>query len=491
LTSHNDTKIIIQNKEECDSTITVKKVLSFKDKINLSDKKYDMLIKEFGFHKTLPCINKVVKQRKVIANSINLLENGNGVYTDPNEKIKEILNSLFKTFPEKFDINKKIRIKLSGDGTNVKQMHLLNFTFALPDFKYGQAAKGNFSLGVFEIVKESYEELLTCFAEIIPILRTIKTFQIDDKIFNIEFYLAGDMKFLATAMGINQANSNFACVWCTAHIQDFGLEWSISDPMFGARSHKESEVKRVHKNSLNRLGYIAVPLFDFIPFQNVIIDLLHLFLRITDKLTDYILDDIKALDGYQYPYERLSDPLIKQSKNTFNYIQFLTQDCKIRNCFYLKDKKIVFRELRGNDKLVVLDKLDLVKLFPDMEDVKSKNDVINDFNLIYLSVRDNILNAENIQILTTQFMKDYTETFMINSLTPYLHCFICHMHQFRFIHGDFNLFNMQGLEKLNDITSEQVFKSTNLKRKEPGCVSYLHQLMHKRNRMDINENLFK
>ena len=56
-------------------------------------------------------------------------------------------------------------------------------------------------------------------------------------------------------------------------------------------------------------------------------------------------------------------------------------------------------------------------------------------------------------------MKDFTETFMINSLTPYLHCFICHMHQFRFIHGDFNLFNIQGLEKLNDNTSEQVFKS--------------------------------
>ena len=88
-------------------------------------------------------------------------------------------------------------------------------------------------------------------------------------------------------------------------------------------------------------------------------------------------------------------------------------------------------------------------------------------------------------------MKDFTETFMINSLTPYLHCFICHMHQFRFIHGDFNLFNIQGLEKLNDITSEQVFKSKNIKRKELRCVFYLHQRMHKRYRMDINENIFK
>jgi hypothetical protein len=140
---------------------------------------------------------------------MNLLENSNGVYTNPDEKIKEILSTLYQTYPEKFDTNKKIRIKLSGD---VKQMHLLNFSFALPDFKYGQAAKGNFSLGVFEIIKERYEELLSCFSELIPILKDIKEFQIDDKIFIIEFYLAGDLKLLATSMGINQANSTYACV---------------------------------------------------------------------------------------------------------------------------------------------------------------------------------------------------------------------------------------------------------------------------------------
>ena len=54
---------------------------------------------------------------------------------------------------------KCIRIKLSGDGTNVGHLHILNFTFSLPDFKYGQAANGNFSLGAFEINSESYDEL--------------------------------------------------------------------------------------------------------------------------------------------------------------------------------------------------------------------------------------------------------------------------------------------------------------------------------------------
>jgi hypothetical protein len=64
-------------------------------------------------------------------------------------------------------------------------------------------------------------------------------------------------------------------------------------------------------------------------------------LRITDKLTDYILDDTQSLDGYQSLYESLTDPLIQNSKNSYAYIQFLSKDCHIRNCFYLKEKKIV------------------------------------------------------------------------------------------------------------------------------------------------------
>ena len=459
LTTEKDINIIIENQEETER-LRVDKVLSLKDKVNLSDKKYNLLRKEFGFQKVLPGINKLVKERKIMDNLMKLFENKHGVYVDAEEKIKQILTSHYRLYQNNFEMNEKIRIKLSGDGTNVKQMHLLNFTFALPDFNHGQAAKGNFSLGVYEIIKEDYNELKSCFAELIPILRNIKTFEIDDKIFKIEFYLAGDLKFLANVLGINSANSDFGCVWCTAHKSNFNMDWSISDSKFGARSHEDSLLKRQNKNHLNRLGYLEAPIFDFILFKNVIIDLLHLFLRISDKLTAYILDDLFILDGYQSTYENTNDPKIQNSKNIYAYIQFLTHECHIRNCFYLKEKKIVFRQLRGNEKLVLLDKINLVKLFPDIEDVKTKNDVIHDFNFIYLSIRDNTIDAENIQILTSKFILDYTEAFMIQSITPYLHCFVCHLHEFRSLHGNFNLFNMQGLEKLNDITSEQVFKST-------------------------------
>jgi hypothetical protein len=34
-------------------------------------------------------------------------------------------------------------------------------------------------------------------------------------------------------------------------------------------------------------------------------------------------------------------------------------------------------------------------------------------------------------------------------VTPYIHIFVSHFHEFLELHGDLNLFNQEGLEKLN------------------------------------------
>lgn len=469
--------ILIEN-EEKDSVLSEKNVLGFKDQINLSDRKYSLMIKAFGLKHLLPSISKIRKKRTLIDSTTILYENSHGIYADAEIKIYKMLVLYHDLFPKIFDSLsedenkvKCIRIKLSGDGTNVGHLHILNFTFSLPDFKYGQAAKGNFSLGAFEINSESYDELNSCFTELNPMLKNIKSFKIGEQTFNIKFYLAGDLKFLANMLGINQANSNLPCIWCKCPKTNCdSLEWSISDLKKGARSHEESEIRRVYKNVPNKLGYIKSPIFDFIPFENVIIELMHLNLRITDKFTEYIIDEITALDIFesQIIYESHTDSRIKDSINIYKYITFLTEICKIRNCFHLKGGKIVFRDLRGQEKLNVFSLINLVELFPTMSDVINKNNVVNNFHNIYIGIRDNILSFQEIKEKTAKFFIDYTETFMVTTITPYIHCFVCHMHEFRKLHGNFNLFNQQGLEKLNDITTEQVFRGSNRKRKESG-----------------------
>ena len=40
-----------------------------------------------------------------------------------------------------------------------------------------------------------------------------------------------------------------------------------------------------------------VPLFNFIPMVRVVIDILHLFLRISDQLTELLINELKGLDA--------------------------------------------------------------------------------------------------------------------------------------------------------------------------------------------------
>lgn len=71
-------------------------------------------------------------------------------------------------------------------------------------------------------------------------------------------------------------------------------------------------------------------------------------------------------------------------------------------------------------------------------------------------------------------------------ITPYIHGFVHHFHEFINLHGNVNLFNEQALEKLNDITTSQFFRSTNKK-------NYVKQLINIRNRLlsysEENKNL--
>ena len=61
-----------------------------------------------------------------------------------------------------------------------------------------------------------------------------------------------------------------------------------------------------------------------------------------------------------------------------------------------------------------------------------------------------------------------------------MHTFVSHLHEFVRLYEDVNQFTTQGLEKMNDLCTGYYFRSNN-KRDNP-----LVQLLHKRNRIEIN-----
>ena len=119
--------------------------------------------------------------------------------------------------------------------------------------------------------------------EIIIEIEEIETISINGKNFKIEKFIGGDLKFLALIYGINAANSNQPCIWCSWN-KNKNIECQPRT-LIEARQNTGSN------------GFKSNPLLSKIDFNHCIIDMLHLFLRISDKLFDLLYAKLIEKDG--------------------------------------------------------------------------------------------------------------------------------------------------------------------------------------------------
>ena len=77
-------------------------------------------------------------------------------------------------------------------------------------------------------------------------------------------------------------------------------EWSLTDPSKGARTITEiAELAKLGRSSKRRYNCSRSPVFPFIPIDHVIIDSLHLFLRISVVLINLLIRDLRFMDGLE------------------------------------------------------------------------------------------------------------------------------------------------------------------------------------------------
>ena len=91
--------------------------------------------------------------------------------------------------------------------------------------------------------------------------------------------------------GIDCPNCNYACIWCQCLKDlrwDMDKSWSIYDVSLGARSTLQLSKK---------YNMSKAPLFPFIPLDHVVIDTLHLFLRLPDQLINLLIQELQRKDG--------------------------------------------------------------------------------------------------------------------------------------------------------------------------------------------------
>jgi hypothetical protein len=219
-----------------------------------------------------------------------------------------------------------------------------------------------------------------------------------------------------------------------------------------------------------------LPPLTSIEFSNVCVDLLHIWLRISDKLETLLINKIILLDNAKDNDDLLDKP------NLSKYINFLLYGCKINKPYFISNKKIEFRSLTGGEKLRLFSRIDLMRIFPKLENVAKIDALWKGFYNLYISVKDNAFpessRVEQIKTSTKKWIDDFIRIHQSVNISPYMHTFGQHLWEMVSLHGDISRFTMQGLEKLNDLTTGHYFSSTNRNS------NYLEQLLCKRNRTE-------
>ena len=118
-------------------------------------------------------------------------------------------------------------------------------------------------------------------------------------------------------LGLYAASSNYPCLWCEISSDELHITGN----------------KRSFKNAIQvvkeHMGYKYEALIEDIPHEMFILELLHMFLRITDLLLNLLVNDLIILDGFHATtkfdpakhknLEILNKCFLNKCKFNFNY----------------------------------------------------------------------------------------------------------------------------------------------------------------------------
>jgi hypothetical protein len=247
--------------------------------------------------------------------------------------------------------------------------------------------------------------------------------------------------------------------------KDIDQQW----PNWKIRSHKEAQECILKSTVDGKKGYIQEPIFDFIPFDFLVADTLHLFLRITDKLFQNLLDRLQMLEDPRKV--RSNSTNINEWPYTKAFLDYVEIECNVTTPFFIKEKstdsKIKFRKLNHNERLSIFNNMrSLNEIFPE----KIQNDIgilrftrlFNEFKEIYqiiTSPHDKNFNKGALSNKLKNWLKDFIK--IDPKITPYMHIFVYHIPDFIELHKDLNPFSMQGMEKSNHFAKINYFRQTN------------------------------
>ncbi|RNA32685.1 hypothetical protein BpHYR1_042696 [Brachionus plicatilis] len=172
----------------------------------------------------------------------------------------------------------------------------------------------------------------------------------------------------ATVLGLYSASSNFPSLWCEVKKDELSI--------IGGNKPRSSEthlqiINRPKKKSNSHLGYKCKPIISEIPYSNYIIDLLHLFLRVSDVLFEFLISELFGLDKFGVSSVFDEDKHLNLSK-LFNFVK---SECDISlKIFKNKEKSInsIMNSLPATSRLKIFEKINIYDLYKEDKLINSK-----------------------------------------------------------------------------------------------------------------------
>lgn len=430
----------------------VQRMLAAKDEGLVSDKAYHelrmALLEKVRSH--VPPLSAIKQERRSQNKEIKVIQIPKAKQADGAwRSVRDVLQYLI-AIPEVKDAIKKdgskIKLRFAADGRRTSKrigtvmavFNILCENKATYEYQYTLALYNG---------KEDYEELKACLGHTFQEIDELKAegVSIDGEHFDVEWYCCSDWKFLALVYGLNGASSKYFCIWCycckdqinNLDIDDWPIERKLSECTWLCQ----------HSTTAARKGYKMPPLLN-IPFEFVVVDTLHLFLRIMGVLFHQVVEVVVNND--------CPDILSKEMERIQVEFKFYDEYNRLAEKTETK-----WTSLNGKELQKVLEKLDIKNVMEAVgtKDAEGIDNLWKGFQTLMqaLQVQENdpdYLEPQRFKTYVREWGKLFLEMYYDDDITPYIHTFVYHVPQFLEMHGTLMQFNCQPVEKKNHWQSQ-------------------------------------
>lgn len=383
---------------------------------------------------------------------------GVGIY----RSVKDILYYIIPYLKEKKVLRSSdptIHLRVSGDGRNVgrKIKHVMITFMILNHVERHHHADYHYTTVLYPGT-ENYHTLEFILNPFLDELESLKDngLEVAGILWNFELYFSSDWKFLAICLGLNGPTSNYFCPWCSCskhQHNDLSKDWRI-----------EKNMEQIITNYKDVNGHIHPPLFKMIAIDHIIFDELHVFLRITDRLWELVLAEIKGRNLFN---DLTREVIIKEMQ-------------RLKVPFYFWENKEShnweYTSLVGDDKEKVLRFFNLKLLFKPSR-AKLIRKLWDQFYQIYCAIRDSNTDPEQLKIQALDWLslfltpsqgdpnnlKTFVQgLYLPSQVTPYIHALVYHGWELLEKHKRWGLkaFSCSAVEKKNHNQVSTFFRKT-------------------------------